>query len=65
MSLHTGVSPSGLRHGTLTPIFAGSNPATPASRPLGFSARQINMVEIIQLSVHARSSVIVERSATG
>lgn len=39
MSLHTGVSPSGLRHGTLTPRFAGSNPAIPASRPLGFSAR--------------------------
>ena len=45
MSLHTGVSPSGLRHGTLTPRFAGSNPATPASRPLGFSARDHNKVD--------------------
>lgn len=35
------------------------------SRPLEFSARQINMVGIIQLSIHARNSVIVERSATG
>ena len=45
MSLHTGASPSGLRHGTLTPISAGSNPATPASRPLGFSAQDNNKVD--------------------
>lgn len=41
MSLHTGVSPSGLRHGTLTPIFAGSNPATPAIAARWGSPREI------------------------
>lgn len=41
MSLHTGVSPSGLRHGTLTPICAGSNPATPAIAARWGSPREI------------------------
>lgn len=41
MSLHTGVSPSGLRHGTLTPICAGSNPATPTIAARWGSPREI------------------------